>query len=104
MVWMVTRLNVSERGFAEPLAQRLTVAKSSMGVTLYWLGEAGLIIQARAKSSRGAQAHWRNERLSHPRGRGQTDRALPGLSIVGLRAAHEALESDIEGNHRFLGV
>jgi hypothetical protein len=144
MVWMVTRLNVWERGFAEPLAQRLTVAKSSMGVTLYWPVEAGFIIQAGArrliidpylsdtlaekcrgmanpdermerppvgpaelgrvdlvlvthhhthhmdpgtlaqlasctptcacgsarKSSRRAQAHWRDERPSHPRGRG----------------------------------
>jgi len=46
---MVTRPNVSERRFDEPLAQRLTAAESSMGVTLYWLGQAEFIIQAGAR-------------------------------------------------------
>jgi hypothetical protein len=46
MVWMATRLNVLERRFEGPLAQRLTAAASSMGITLYWLGQAGFVIQA----------------------------------------------------------
>jgi|ERR1700677_2681357 hypothetical protein len=46
---MVTPLNLSERRFEGPLAQRPTAAESSMGVTLYWLGQAGFIIQAGAK-------------------------------------------------------
>jgi hypothetical protein len=43
---MATRLNVLERRFEGPLAQRLTAAASSMGITLYWLGQAGFVIQA----------------------------------------------------------
>jgi L-ascorbate metabolism protein UlaG (beta-lactamase superfamily) len=34
---------------------------------------------------------------------GQLIEPWPGLSIVALRAAHETLETDIEGNQRFLG-
>jgi hypothetical protein len=43
---MATRLNVLERRFEGPLAQRPTAAASSMGITLYWLGQAGFVIQA----------------------------------------------------------
>ena len=43
---MATRLNVLERRFEGPLAQRLTAAASSMGITLYCLGQAGFVIQA----------------------------------------------------------
>jgi hypothetical protein len=46
---MATRLNVLERRFEGPLAQRLTAAASSMGITLYWLGQAGFVIQAGAR-------------------------------------------------------
>ena len=34
---------------------------------------------------------------------GETIEPWPGLSVVALRAAHETLERDEEGNHRFLG-
>jgi L-ascorbate metabolism protein UlaG (beta-lactamase superfamily) len=34
---------------------------------------------------------------------GETFEPWPGLSVVALRAAHETLERDEEGNHRFLG-
>ncbi|TWF59007.1 L-ascorbate metabolism protein UlaG (beta-lactamase superfamily) [Neorhizobium alkalisoli] len=34
---------------------------------------------------------------------GQTIEPLPGLSITATRAAHETLETDSEGHHRFLG-
>jgi L-ascorbate metabolism protein UlaG (beta-lactamase superfamily) len=43
-----------------------------------------------------------NDRLI-PMGAGEQIEPWPGLSIVALRAAHETLETDIEGNHRFLG-
>lgn len=43
-----------------------------------------------------------NDRLI-PVDAGQLIESWPGLSIVALRAAHEALETDIEGNQRFLG-
>jgi len=174
----VTRLNLSERRFEGTLAQWLTAAESSMGVTLYWLGQAGFIIQAGARrlmidpylsdtlaeKYRGtATPHERmepppidptelgridlvlvthhhtdhmdpgtlsplaefhpdlrfvvprasraealkrtgatNDRLI-PMDAGERIEPWPGLSIVALRAAHESLETDIEGNHRFLG-
>jgi L-ascorbate metabolism protein UlaG (beta-lactamase superfamily) len=34
---------------------------------------------------------------------GQTIEAFPGLSVTATRAAHETLETDSEGHHRFLG-
>jgi L-ascorbate metabolism protein UlaG (beta-lactamase superfamily) len=43
-----------------------------------------------------------NDRLV-PVDAGQLIEPWPGLSIVALRAAHETLETDIEGNQRFLG-
>jgi hypothetical protein len=43
-----------------------------------------------------------NDRLI-PVDAGQLIEPWPGLSIVALRAAHETLETDIEGNQRFLG-
>jgi L-ascorbate metabolism protein UlaG (beta-lactamase superfamily) len=43
-----------------------------------------------------------NDRLI-PMDAGEQIEPWPGLSIVALRAAHETLETDIEGNHRFLG-
>jgi L-ascorbate metabolism protein UlaG (beta-lactamase superfamily) len=43
-----------------------------------------------------------NDRLI-PVDAGQLIEPWPGLSIVALRAAHESLETDIEGNQRFLG-
>ena len=45
----MTRWNLSERRFEGPLAQRLTVPEPSSGVRLYWLGQAGFIIQAGAR-------------------------------------------------------
>jgi L-ascorbate metabolism protein UlaG (beta-lactamase superfamily) len=178
MVWMATRLNVLERRFEGSLAQRLTAAKSSVSVTLYWLGQAGFIMQAGvrrliidpylsdtlAEKYRGtATPHERMERppvdpaglgridlvlITHhhtdhmdpgtlarlaqlhpdlrfvvprasrteglkrtgapndrliPMGAGEQIEPWPGLSIVALRAAHETLETDPKGNHRFLG-
>src|SRR5258708_5230691 len=46
---MATRLNVLERRFEGPLAQRLTAAASSMGLKLYLLCQAGFVIQAGAR-------------------------------------------------------
>jgi L-ascorbate metabolism protein UlaG (beta-lactamase superfamily) len=43
-----------------------------------------------------------NNRLI-PMDAGETIEPWPGLSIVALRAAHESLETDIVGSHRFLG-
>ena len=175
---MATRLNVLERRFEGPLARRLTAAASSMGITLYWLGQAGFVIQAgarrliidpylsdtlAAKYTGTTTPHERIERPPiQPAELGRIDLALathhhtdhmdsgtlaplaqlrpdllfvvprasqsealerigatndrlipmdageriepwPGLSIVALRAAHESLETDVEGNHRFLG-
>lgn len=34
---------------------------------------------------------------------GQTIEAFPGLSVTATRAAHETMETDSEGHHRFLG-
>lgn len=34
---------------------------------------------------------------------GETIRPLPGVAITATRAAHEAIERDTDGNHRFLG-
>jgi L-ascorbate metabolism protein UlaG (beta-lactamase superfamily) len=174
----MTRLNVLERRFEGPLAQRLTVTESTSGIVLYWLGQAGFIIQTGArrvlidpylsdtlaeKYKGTATPHERMERPPiEPAGLGRidlvltthhhtdhmdpgtpaplaqsqpdlrfvvprasrtealkrtgatTDRVIavdageriepwPSLSIVALRAAHETLERDIEGNHRFLG-
>jgi hypothetical protein len=41
MVSMATRLNVLERRFEGPLAQRLTAAASSTSITLYTKGHSG---------------------------------------------------------------
>ena len=175
---MATRLNVLERRFEGPLAQRLTAAASSMGITLYFFWSGGI-----CHSSWRPTAHYRPLSLGHacgkirgdghpaqedgappvdPAGLGGIDLVLithhhtdhmdpgtlaplaqlhpdlrfvaprasraealkrtgatndrlipvdagqliepwPGLSIVALRAAHETLETDIEGNQRFLG-
>jgi hypothetical protein len=46
---MVTRANLLQRRFEGPLAQRLTVAEATTRVMLYWLGQAGFIIQAGAR-------------------------------------------------------
>jgi L-ascorbate metabolism protein UlaG (beta-lactamase superfamily) len=175
---MARRLNVLERRFEGPLAQRLTAAASNMGITLYWLGQAGLVIQADArrliidpylsdtlaeKYEGTATPHKRMARPPvDPAGLGRVDLVLithhhtdhmdpgtllplaqlhpdlrfvvprasraealkrtgatndrlipvdagqliepwPGLSIVALRAAHETLETDIDGNQPFLG-
>ena len=175
---MASRLNVLERRFEGPLAQRLTAAGSSTGIALYWLGQAGFVIQAGArrliidpylsdtlaeKYKGTATPHERMARPPvDPAGLGRIDLVLvthhhtdhmdpgtlaplaqlhpdlrfvvprasraealkrtgatndrlipvdageliepwPGLSIVALRAAHEILETDVEGNHRFLG-
>jgi L-ascorbate metabolism protein UlaG (beta-lactamase superfamily) len=43
-----------------------------------------------------------NDRLI-PVDAGQLIEPWPGLSIVALRTVHETLETDIEGNQRFLG-
>jgi L-ascorbate metabolism protein UlaG (beta-lactamase superfamily) len=43
-----------------------------------------------------------NDRLI-PMDAGERIEPWPDVSIVALRAAHESLETDIEGNHRFLG-
>jgi L-ascorbate metabolism protein UlaG (beta-lactamase superfamily) len=106
MVWMVTRLNVLERRFEGPLAKRLTAAASSVGITLYWLGQAGFVIQAGVRRlvidpylSDTLAAKYRGTATPHER----MERPPMGLSVATLRAAHETLETDIEGNHRFLG-
>jgi L-ascorbate metabolism protein UlaG (beta-lactamase superfamily) len=169
------RVGTTIRG---PAAQRLTAAASSTGITLYWLGQAGFVIQAGArrlivdpylsdtlaeKYKGTATPHERMARPPvDPAGLGRIDLVLithhhtdhmdpgtlsplaelqpdlrfvvprasrpealkrtgatndhiisvdagdriepwAGLSIVAIRAAHETLERDVEGNHRFLG-
>jgi hypothetical protein len=126
---MATRLNVLERLFEGPLAHRLTAAASSMGITLYWHGHAGFVIQAgarrliidpylsdtlAAKYKGTATPHQRIERPPNdPAELGRVDlvlvtndRLIPmdaGELIEPCAPAHETLETDFEGNHRFLG-
>ncbi len=74
--------------------------------TLRPLGEANPALKfvvPRASRAEASRRAWVTESRLVPMDAGETVSPLPNVAITAIRAAHETLERDAEGCHRFLG-